>query len=56
MKRRLEVMEIAEDLRSGLTDEQLMAKYNVSEDALKDLLARFARAYAMRSKDIEVND
>lgn len=56
MKRRLEVKDIAQDLRAGLTDEQLMAKYNLSEDALKDLLARFARAYACGSRDIEVKD
>lgn len=56
MKRILMLRQIAEDLRAGLTDEQLMSKYNLSADALKDLLARFARAYALGSGEIEVDD
>jgi len=56
MRRRLDVMAFAQDLLIGLTDEQLMAKYNLSGNTLQDLLARIARAFAMGSKDIEVND
>lgn len=56
MKRRLDVMEFSQDLRLGLTDEQLMEKYNLSENALKDLFERIARAMACGSSQIEVND
>lgn len=57
MKRILEVKALVEDINSGLTDEEIMSKYNLSEGGLRKVFDRLMRALAACSGgSIEVDD
>jgi len=58
MKRTLEVKALVEDVNSGLTDQEMMSKYNLSEDGLKKVFDKLMRYIAACSGigSIEVDD
>ena len=56
MTKRLQVFDVVKDIQIGLTDEQLMEKYNLSCDTLREVLDRLASAYASCCKEIDVED
>ena len=57
MKRTLEVKALVEDINAKLTDEEIMSKYNLSEDALRKVFDKLMRALAACSGgSIQVDD
>jgi len=46
MKRKLEIKALVEDVNAGLTDEEIMSKYNLSKDALPKVFDKLMRALA----------
>lgn len=48
------VADIAEDLKNGISDEELMEKYGLSEKGLKRLFDKFLRAMSNGSSHIRM--
>lgn len=51
-KRTIKGREIVADIRSGMTDNQLMDKYNLSEGALKNIFRKLVDAGAIREDEL----
>ncbi len=52
-KRKIKAKEIIADIKSGMTDQDLMAKYNVSQNALKSIFQKLMDAGSLRENELE---
>lgn len=54
VRKTMSVAEITADLKRGLSDEELMTKYRLSEDGLRRLFADLLRSLASGSAHVRV--
>lgn len=56
MKRRLEVQPLMDDIKRGLTDEEIMSKYEISKETLPKIFEKLIRAIAAAGSSIEIDE
>ncbi len=52
-KRKIKAKEIVADIKAGMTDRELMSKYNISENALKGIFNKLVDAGTIKKSEIE---
>lgn len=56
MKRSLDINSLRNDICSNLTDEEIAAKYNISEDALQRIYRELIQAIAKGKATIQITE
>lgn len=53
-RKTLALTDLKSDLHEGISDEELMEKYQLSPEGLKELLTQLVRAMALGSSQVEL--
>lgn len=56
MKKTIQVEDLKEDIRLGLTDEHILTKYSLSQKTKSQLFEKLARAVCTGRTTIEIDD